>query len=513
MEYFHITETSFEKIKLICSLSRQAGLVNAFAAGVVAFIFSDECNSIFLICWLIANIIYSSLLLLEFYRPPSSTSAWLIPALVGRTSILGILWGVFPWLVLPTTEPGHLLILGIITMGMIAGGMARLAPLPQAALPFGGFLVFFAGTAIFQISLGAGFYAMFLLVAYLIFLSRHSFTYSSSVTTSLKARDEAINHAAAHEKLERAAQIERDHQIARQHALERTIAEFRNSMTGIANIVDREMISMSNTAAALREVAGNTARQAEAARCSSSNASRSVRFISESATKLGSSIREIAFEALNASNLVQRTNQVTTDANAHISRLTEVAERMFIVINMIKAIAAQTNLLALNATIEAARAGESGRGFAVVASEVKQLAQQTAKATEEIEIQIQEIQSVTETALHLFQAITNAVCQIDHKTALIAAAVEDQHASAQEISNNIDLAAQGSAEATLNVENVSAAIDDTRSHADVALRASDALAEIAQSLTQSVESFMVAASTDQGLPKSIPFPRGITAVT
>lgn len=513
MKYFHNTENSFEKFKLIASLSRQTAIVNAFNAGLVAFIFSNECNIIFLLCWLITNIIYSSLLLLEFYRPPSSTSPWLIPALIGRALILGIVWGALPWLVLPTAQPGHLLILGIIIMGMIAGGMTRLAPLPQAALPFGGFLVFFAGTAIFQIGLGAGFYAMFLLAAYLIFLSKHSFTYSSSVTASLKARDEAINHAAAHEELERAAQIERDHQIARQHALERTIAEFRDSMAGIANVVDREMISMSNTASALREVAGNTARQAEAARSSSSNASRSVHFISESAIKLGSSIREIASEALNASNLVQRTNQVTTDANAHISRLTEVAQRMFIVIKMIKGIAAQTNLLALNATIEAARAGESGRGFAVVAGEVKQLAQQTAKATEEIEIQIQEIQAVTETALHLFQSITNAVCQIDHKTALIAAAVEDQHVSAQQISNNIDLAAQGSAAATLNVENVSAAIDDTRYHADVALRASDALAEIAQSLTQSVESFMVAASIDKLPHASAPFRAGISAAT
>ncbi len=494
-----------EQFAAVSSLAKQTAAVNAINASLVAFAFHSEAEAWVLGCWLFANLLYSVLLVAEHYwltHRVHLRSSWPFRILVGRSVVLGIIWGIFPWLVFPLENPDYLLLLGVIITGMIAGGVIRLAPVPSAALTFGGTMVAVAGAATFEISRTVGIYVMLLLIVYFVFLCRHVFAYRNKAAASVQARDEAIAHAAARERLEKAAAKERDLEIERQRSLELMIAEFRNSMAGIEHIVDREMISMSNTAAALRDVAGKTAAQAAAAHKASSSASRSVHFISQGATKLDVSIREVASQAVLASDLVQRTTQVASEANDGVGHLTDVAQRIGTVIDMIKRIANQTNLLALNATIEAARAGEAGRSFAVVASEVKQLALQTAKASEEIVGQVGEIQSFTENAVHSIQSITSAVDQIDRMTALIAASVEEQHLSAQDISQNIRLAAQGSTDATLSVENVSTAADDTRHHADVALSASEALAEIAKSLTQSVEDFIAAVSKDRILPEA-----------
>jgi len=494
-----------EKFAALGLLAPQAAVINAANAFVVAFAFRYEIRTWLLVCWLIANIVYSTFIFVEHYwltRAVYLHSHWPLRILVLRSGILGGIWGVFPWLVLPTDDPVYLILLGIIVTGMIVGGIIRLAPIPSAAFTFGGINVALVGTATFQVDTKTGIYAAFLLVSYFLFLCKHVFAYSGKIAATLEARDEAIAQAKAREELERTAKTERDLEIERQRSLELIIAEFRNSMAGIELIVDREMISMYNTASSLKDVAGKTALQAEAAQKASSSASRSVSFISQGAMKLDSSIREIASQTTLTSDLVQRTTQVAFEASTGVERLSEVAQRIGIVIEMIKGIANQTNLLALNATIEAARAGEAGRGFAVVANEVKQLALQTAKASEEIVGQVGEIQSFTETTVHSIQSIANAVDQIDRMTALIADSIEEQQVSTQDISQNISLAAESSAEATLSVENVSTAIDDTRCHANAALTASNALAEIARSLTQSVEGFIAAVSKDHVLPDS-----------
>ena len=415
--------------------------------------------------------------------------------------VLGLIWGAFPWIVLPLDNPNYLLLLGIVVTGMVGGGVIRFALVPKAALLFGVILVALSSAAAFHISTDDGVYTTLLLGSYLLFLYRHIFSYNRNFVASWTARDEALAHAAVREEFEKAVALERDREIARQRALEHIISEFRNSMAGIEHVVDREMVGMRHTASALRTVTGKTAHQAAAARLASSSASKSVHFISQGAVKFDASIHEIASQAQMAKDLVQHTSQIASDANADIGRLAEMAQRVGFVMEMIKGIAGQTNLLALNATIEAARAGEAGRGFAVVASEVKLLAEQTAKATSEIVAQVGEIQSSTDAAVDLILAISDFVGQIDHMTTLIVAAVEEQHAYAHEMSHNIHLAAQGSADATLSVENVSTAIDDTRCHADSALGASNALAEVARSLTQSVEDFIAAVSKDRVLPE------------
>ena len=170
-------------------------------------------------------------------------------------------------------------------------------------------------------------------------------------------------------------------------------------------------------------------------------------------------------------------------------------QRIGAVVDPIQAIAAQTNLLALNATIEAARAGEAGRGFAVVASEVKNLASQTAKATEEIAQQVAGIQSSTKSAVEAVKDIASAMRQIDEVTTAIANSVEQQGVATQEISRNVQLAARGTQTLAGNIASVSGAIGETGRSADAVLTASTTVTEQATRMVEEVKKFFLALRT------------------
>jgi len=188
---------------------------------------------------------------------------------------------------------------------------------------------------------------------------------------------------------------------------------------------------------------------------------------------------------------VRSAGSTTERSATEIEGLAAAGDRIGAVVDLIQAIAAQTNLLALNATIEAARAGEAGRGFAVVASEVKDLASQTAKATEQIALQVQGIQASTRSAVGAVKEIATAMRSIEEVTTGIASAVEQQGAAAKEISSNVQMASTGTQTLSANIANVSSAIGEANRSADQVRSASGTVSSVAEKLSDEVRKFFL----------------------
>jgi len=289
---------------------------------------------------------------------------------------------------------------------------------------------------------------------------------------------------AARQESEQAAQR------ARGAAIERMIGEFRATVTSVITAVSDNVGRMETTARTLSSIAAEADNQARAASSSSEQTSSNVRSVAGATEELGASILEISDQAAQANGVVERATVIAQSADQLVGQLSSGASRIGDVIKLIRAIAEQTNLLALNATIEAARAGEAGRGFAVVASEVKTLASQTAKATEEISGQIGAIQGSTAQAVEAIRQITSVMGDISRFTSTIAASVEEQSASTQEIGRNVHEAATGARELAGNMATVTEAIEETNRSATHVLDASSALTAQAGTLQQAVDDFL-----------------------
>ncbi len=289
---------------------------------------------------------------------------------------------------------------------------------------------------------------------------------------------------AARREAEQAAQRERA------GAIERMIGEFRAAVTAVIAAVTDNISRMETTARTLSSIAGEADSQARAASNSSETTSSNVRGVAGATEELGTSIGQISEQAAQANAVVERAAEIAETANQQIGRLTDGANRIGDVIKLIRAIADQTNLLALNATIEAARAGEAGRGFAVVASEVKTLASQTAKATEEIAAQIGAIQGSTADAVEAIRSIGKVMGDISRFTATIAAAVEEQSASTQMISQSVQQAATGAKDLAGNMATVTEAIEETNRAASAVLEAAGALTDQSGTLQSAVDDFL-----------------------
>lgn len=305
-------------------------------------------------------------------------------------------------------------------------------------------------------------------------------------------RDNAVERL----RLEREAEADRDRERQRQSQLENLIARFREIIARTIASVNDGTQTMRTTAVSLTEVASSAAGQAGAARDASNTAATEVHSVATAAEELSASIREIAEQANRASGIVVKANDTAHRTNGKVESLLEAAEKIGAVVDMIRNIAEQTNLLALNATIEAARAGEAGKGFAVVAAEVKQLANQTAKATDQIAEQITSVQGATRESVEAIREIGAAVHDIEGFMQAIATAVEQQEAATGEISQSIAVASRGSADATSNVETVTAAIDETAGQARNVLGVSETLASVAKELSGAVENFLAGVSAD-----------------
>jgi methyl-accepting chemotaxis protein len=276
------------------------------------------------------------------------------------------------------------------------------------------------------------------------------------------------------------------------HALNSALGRLRGSMSSIgANATSLASASeeLSSVSAQMSGSAEESASQAGLVSAAAEQVSHNVQTVATGTEEMSASIREIAKNASDAAEVAAQAVTVAEATNVTVAKLGESSAEIGNVIKVINSIAEQTNLLALNATIEAARAGEAGKGFAVVANEVKELAQETSKATEDISRRIQAIQADTEAAVTAITEISGIIAQINDTQTTIASAVEEQTATTNEMGRNVSEAATGSAEIANNITAVARAATDTTSGAGNTAQAADELARMAAEMQELVGQF------------------------
>ena len=291
----------------------------------------------------------------------------------------------------------------------------------------------------------------------------------------------------------------------RQGQLELLVEGFKNDIANVVRMLDQQVVKMKSVASGLTDAAGTAATQARSAAQVSSGAAENSEAVATATEQLTASIKEISAQAHQTSRLVTGTMEVTTTTDRDVMKLGEATERIGSVLDLIRQIAQQTNLLALNATIESARAGDAGKGFAVVASEVKNLATQTARATDEIASQIEGVQLSTQSAIEAIRDISAKVTEINGLTGAIAAAVEEQTAATQEIAHNVSAATDRSRQAAQNVTAVLSAADKTQGEVDHVENVSVQLGAITQDIQRKLEQFVqgLAANQKSTLPSKL----------
>ena len=272
--------------------------------------------------------------------------------------------------------------------------------------------------------------------------------------------------------------------------MEARIVEFEATVRAALDSLQKSANSMQSTAQSMSATADQSSALVSAVASAAEETSANVQTVSSGTEELSSSISEIGRQVITSSQIARKAVDEAGQTDATMQGLAENASRISVVVDLIQVIASQTNLLALNATIEAARAGEAGRGFAVVASEVKSLANQTAKATEEIRAQIASMQQVTTSAVGAIRNIGHTIAEINDVTTAIAAAVEEQGAATREIARNIQHAAGGTSEVSSNIVGVSTASAEAGSAASEVLSASGALRREADVLRSEIDAFL-----------------------
>ena len=273
--------------------------------------------------------------------------------------------------------------------------------------------------------------------------------------------------------------------------LEHTIGSMAESALTLAGSSE-ELSSVSQQLGASAE---ETAAQSNVVSAAAEQVSASIQTVATGAEELSASIREIAKSTADATRVAGTAVQVAEETDRNIAQLGISSTEIGNVVKVITSIAEQTNLLALNATIEAARAGEAGKGFAVVANEVKELAKETAKATEEISRKIGAIQGDAEGAVKAIRQITSIISEINDIQTSIAGAVEEQSATTAEIGRNVTEAAKGSSEIAQNIASVAQAAQSTSSGATQTQASAGELARLAADLQKAVGSFRFAPAT------------------
>jgi methyl-accepting chemotaxis protein len=325
---------------------------------------------------------------------------------------------------------------------------------------------------------------------------------SRQVTVPLRKVQSVLTAAAAGDLTGRVTHRSNDEFGALAHAINAMFDSLSAMLTTIAghatdlSAATEELIVSSTQIATSAE---ESATQANVVAAAAEQVSTNVHTVAAGTEQMSASIREIAKNTNDAAGVAAQAVQVAETANDTVAKLGESSAEIGNVIKVINSIAEQTNLLALNATIEAARAGEAGKGFAVVASEVKELARETSKATEDIESRIEAIQSETKAAVAAIIQISQIIEQINDTQSTIASAVEEQTATTNEMSRNVNDAAIGSTEIASNIIGVAEAAAATTEGVTLTLTASADLSRMSTELTAVVSRFTYSGRPGNGL--------------
>ena len=308
------------------------------------------------------------------------------------------------------------------------------------------------------------------------------------VVSSLQTLRAGLDDAA---KLEaRQKEMEAANLRERKDTMNRLAAQFESSVGGVVSHVGDAADKLSASSETMAAAADQAGSQASTVAAASEQAAANVQTVASAAEELSSSIQEISRQVSDSTRIASDAVSEIEQTTVRVQSLTEAANRIGEVVDLITDIAEQTNLLALNATIEAARAGDAGKGFAVVASEVKNLANQTAKATEEIGQQISGIQNATRESATAISGISTTIGRMNEITSSVAAAVEQQGAATAEIARNVEQASAGTRDVSSNIQGVTAAVSET---ADVSRQIQAAATELSSQSAQlknSVSTFL-----------------------
>jgi methyl-accepting chemotaxis protein len=314
---------------------------------------------------------------------------------------------------------------------------------------------------------------------------------SDEIGQMAKSLEVFRENALAVERLQTEQQgLARKAEQEKRQALHEMADGFEGRVGGVVDTVSQAAHAMQDTAKQIATSVSGTQQRSGAVASGAEEAAINIQTVAAASEELTASISEIGRQVVQASQVTRTAAQESEATNQKVLALAGAAQKIEEVVAFINQIASQTNLLALNATIEAARAGEAGRGFAVVASEVKALATQTSRATDDIRSQITAIQDETSGVVTAIKRISHTISEVDEISTAIAAAMEQQAAATQEITRNVQAAAQSSNQVSQNIGGVSSAVRDTDSAAAGLLSASNVLAGQAEKLREEMDVFL-----------------------
>jgi methyl-accepting chemotaxis protein len=309
-------------------------------------------------------------------------------------------------------------------------------------------------------------------------------------TAARKTAEAETAQAAEARAHDERSEAERRAKQDRDEARRELASGFERKIGSIVEAVAIAASEMQGMSSSMSTSNAETARQTTAVAAASLQASSNVETVAAATEELTASINNIAQQVTRSAAIAGKAAEEARRTNTVVEGLAAGTQKIGEVVTLIQSIANQTNLLALNATIEAARAGEHGKGFAVVASEVKALANQTAKATEEISAQVQDIQAATGDAVHAIQTIGTTIAEIDRISSEIAGAVDQQGLATREIAGNVQQAASGTREVSSNIQKVTRASDEAGAAASRLLDAANGLSSQSDRLKIEVGGFI-----------------------